>query len=83
LRNTLKDLLQTICQKPHNFSMDFDPHNPKPSDEVASKNLEQVTNAFMISIGDSITNVPISIREICRHIAAVVGDKWPESAFVS
>lgn len=43
LRNTLKDLLLTLCKKPHAFSMDFDPHRETAADDAASKNLEQVS----------------------------------------
>ncbi|KAM0749716.1 hypothetical protein T439DRAFT_302673 [Meredithblackwellia eburnea MCA 4105] len=83
LRNTLKDLLLTLCKKPHEFSMDFDPHRQTPADDAASRNLEQVTEAFLVCISQSIDQVPPAIREICSHIGEVVGDKFPESIFTA
>lgn len=103
LRNTLKDLLLTLCKKPHEFSMvrdlllsrpsvrsssvfnrqDFDPHRQTAADDAASRNLEQVTEAFLVCISQSIDQVPPAIREICSHIGEVVGDRFPESIFTA
>lgn len=101
LRNTLKDLLLTLCKKPHEFSMvrflsssvqdprsprsnqDFDPHRQTAADDAASRNLEQVTEAFLVCISQSIDQVPATIREICSHIGEVVGDRFPESIFTA
>ncbi|KAK4704245.1 neurofibromin 1, partial [Phenoliferia sp. Uapishka_3] len=83
LRNTLKDLLLTLCKKPHEFSMDFDPHKQTAADDAASRNLEQVTEAFLVCICQSIDQVPAPIREICAHIAEVVKERFPESIFTA
>lgn len=102
LRDTLKDLLVTLCLKPPEFSMvsrsrhsvvaplsdlehsqDFDPHRQTAADDVASRNLEQVTEAFLVCISQSIEQVPPAIREICSHIGEVVGERFPESVFTA
>lgn len=83
LRNTLKDLLLTLCMKPHEFSVDFDPHKQTSTDDAASKNLEQVTEAFLVCISQSVDQIPSCIREICFHIGEVVGARFPESVFTA
>ncbi|SCV72895.1 BQ2448_13 [Microbotryum intermedium] len=53
LRETLRDLLLTICSKPPEFNLDFDPHRDSSEDDVASRNLIQVTEAFLVRIAQS------------------------------
>lgn len=64
LRNTLKDLLLTLCKKPHAFSMDFDPHRETAADDAASKNLEQVRLCFRTDVSALMPRTP---RRLQRH----------------
>lgn len=63
--------------------MDFDPHRNSQADDAASRNLEQVTEAFLVCISQSIDQVPPAIREVCHHIGEVVGARFPESVFTA
>lgn len=84
LRHTLRDLLLSLCEAPSTFTMDFDPHSPpSEKDEVAIKNLQSVAEAFLSTIRQSISEVPLSLREICSFIGAAVGKKFPESVFTA
>ncbi|KAH9819427.1 hypothetical protein DFH28DRAFT_1080087 [Melampsora americana] len=83
LRNTLANLLLGLSNKPSEFSMDFDPHRASADDDEASRNLEQVTEAFLNVIAVSWKKLPSAIREICHHIATTVQERYPESVFTS
>ncbi|SCV72897.1 BQ2448_15 [Microbotryum intermedium] len=83
LRETLRDLLLTICSKPPEFNLDFDPHRDSSEDDVASRNLIQVTEAFLVRIAQSANVAPDMIREICALIAEAVGARFPESVFTA
>lgn len=69
--------------KPHEFSVDFDPHRQTASDDAASRNLEQVTEAFLVCISKSVEQIPPAIREVCHHIGEIVGARFPESVFTA
>ncbi|MBW0469189.1 hypothetical protein O181_008904 [Austropuccinia psidii MF-1] len=83
LRSTLANLLLGLSNKPTEFSVDFDPHRPSAEDDEAARNLEQVTETFLSVIAASWKKLPSTIREICRHIATTVQEKYPESVFTS
>ncbi|KAA1065733.1 Ras GTPase activating protein ira2 [Puccinia graminis f. sp. tritici] len=83
LRNTLSNLLVGLSNKPSEFSVDFDPHRASADDNKASRNLEQVTEAFLNVIAVSWKKLPSAIREICHHIATTVQEKYHESVFTS
>jgi len=83
LRETLKELLSTVCSKPDGFVLDFDPHRESPDDGSAVRNLEQITAAFLSTISNSLDEMPQAIREITAHIADAVGSRFPESIFTA
>ncbi len=83
LRETLKELLATVCSKPDGFVLDFDPHHESPDDDSAVRNLEQITAAFLTTISNSLEEMPKAIREITAHIADSVGERFPESVFTA
>ncbi|KAA1100872.1 Ras GTPase activating protein ira2 [Puccinia graminis f. sp. tritici] len=83
LRNTLSNLLVGLSNKPSEFSVDFNPHRASANDDEASRNLEQVTEAFLNVTAVSWRKLPSAIREICHHIATTVQEKYPDSVFTS
>ncbi|SCZ95032.1 BZ3500_MvSof-1268-A1-R1_Chr11-3g03557 [Microbotryum saponariae] len=83
LRETLRELLLAICSKPPEFNLDFDPHRDSSDEDVASRNLIQVTEAFLVRIAQSADAAPDTIREICALIAEAVGARFPESVFTA
>ncbi|KAK4049767.1 Ras GTPase activating protein ira2 [Microbotryomycetes sp. JL221] len=90
LRNTLEQLITTLCQRSSGLTalsrgdtFDLESRRASEEDDFASQDLEQVIEAFLSALSNSIADMPPEVRDICLHVAEAVGTKFPESVFTS